>query len=273
MNVAKLNRSHAIESRAASVLSTFAYDVPPVDVREIAAAEGIFLAEGDYGPNFFGRIEYHLGARKFILYHPILSSSSIDYWQTRFSVAHELGHYYIAEHRKLLIQGKEHSSEPGFVCDNEMEREADLFASALLIPESAVKGLWRPNKLSIKRVLELSARCETSAVAAALRSTRGSEETAVMALSQNGKILFAGASDEARARRFGWIETIPEHSPTASATRASSNNNIFEATVRIQSWFENSSDNSSCWEEAMRLGRTDLVLTLLIMEEEEEEGN
>jgi hypothetical protein len=273
MKVAKLNRSRAIERLAASVLSAFGYDKPPVDVTEIAAAEGILLAEGDYGPNFFGRIEYHRAARKFILYHPILSRSSPDFWQTRFSIAHELGHYYIPEHRKLLIEGKEHWSEPGFLCDLEMEREADLFASALLIPTSAVRELWTVNKLSIQRVLQVSEKCETSAIASAIRAARGSEETAIAVISKDCKVMFAAASEEALARRFGWVGrgTIPKNSPSAKAAREAVMNKIFEASVAVQSWFEGRTDAPECWEEAMRLGRTTLVLTLLIVEEEEED--
>src|SRR5947209_5617759 len=107
MNIAKLTRSRAIERLAESVLQTLGFTAPPIDVAQIARVEGILLAEGAYGPNFFGRIEYHSTVRKFILYHPTLSRDAQNYWQARFSVAHELGHYYIPEHRKLLIEGKE----------------------------------------------------------------------------------------------------------------------------------------------------------------------
>jgi hypothetical protein len=273
INIAKLNRSRDIERLAESVLKTLEYDRPPIDVTAIADTEGILLAESDYGQNFFGRIEYHRNARKFILYHPPLRRGSTNYWQTRFSIAHELGHYYIPEHRRLLIEGKEHSSEPGFVCDNEMEREADLFASVLLIPDSAARRFWQKNQISIRRILEVSERCETSAVAAGIRAARGSEETAVIVLSQNSNILFAAASEEAQARRFGWIgrRRIPENSPSASAAREVSMNKIFEARVAIQSWYQHSSASVDCWEEGIRLGRTNLVLTLLIVEEEEED--
>jgi hypothetical protein len=273
INIAKLNRSRAVERLAESVLETLGHRTPPIDVTAIAAAEGILLAESDYGPNFFGRIEYYRNARKFILYHPTLARGSTNYWQTRFSIAHELGHYYIPEHRKLLIEGKEHWSEPGFLCNNEMEREADLFASVLLIPDSAAKQLWQKNRLSIRRILEVSERCETSAVAAGIRAARGSEETAVIVLSHNSNVLFAAASEEAQARWFGWIglRRIPKNSPSASAAREVSTNKSFEARVAIQSWYQDSSASVGCWEEAIRLGRTDLVLTLLIVDDEEEE--
>jgi hypothetical protein len=275
MNIAQLNRSSEIESLAASVLRTLGFSAPPIDVLAIASTEGILLAEDDYGPKFFGRIEYHPAVRKFILYHPLLSAGSPNYWQTRFSIAHELGHYYIPEHRQLLLRGKDHSSEPGFLCDNKMEREADLFASCLLIPASAIKHLWTSNQLSIQRILKVAENCQTSAIAAGIRAARGSEETAIVVISQHSKILFAAASDEAKARHFGWISrtTVPPNSPSAKAIADMIGNEIHEASMSCTKWFDGPVDGVGCWEEARRLGRTSLVLTLLVIDDEEDEDD
>jgi hypothetical protein len=271
MNIAKLNRSALVERLAQSVLKTLGYAVLPIDVVGIARAEGILLAEGDYGSHFFGRIEYHAAVRRFILYHPILSPNARDYWQTRFSIAHELGHYYIPEHRELLISGKGHSSESGFICDNNMEREADLFASALLIPDGIAQQLWSSNAISLQRILRVSALCETSAISAGIRGAKGSEETAVVVLSRHSKVLFASASDEAGARRLGWVNAIPADSPSAKVAVEVEKNKILEASVSIQSWYPDAREQVSCWEEAIRLGNTDFVLTLLVVEDEEDE--
>ena len=272
IDIAKLNRSRVVERLAESVLETFGRTAPPIDVTAIASAEGVLLAPGDYGPNFFGRIEYHASVRKFILYHPNLARGLPDYWVTRFSIAHELGHYYIPDHRKLLIEGKEHSSAPGFVCENKLEREADLFASVLLIPDSTARRLWQKNQLSIKRILEIGAHCETSAVAAGIRGARGSEETIVVVLSKASEILFAAASEEAQARRLAWIsrDRVPDESPSAKATRQNVANTTYEGRVSARIWYPAADAGLGCWEEAIRLGRSDLVLTLLVMDEEED---
>jgi hypothetical protein len=273
MNLERLNRARAIERLAESVLVALGCKVPPIDVAGIARVEGILLAESDFGSDFFGRIEYHAGVRRFILYHSTLIPTARNYWQTRFSIAHELGHYYIPEHRRLLIAGKLHWSEPGFVCDNVMEREADLFASALLIPESVVDQLWSRKALSLQSILRGGNICETSGVSAGIRAARSSEECVVVILSKDRDILFVAASDEARARHLGWINIrrVPNGSPSEKAHANSSKNHIFESTGSLRNWYPESSSKAGCWEEAMRLGATNFVLTLLVIDDEEDE--
>ena len=59
--------------------------------------------------------------------------------RARFTIAHELGHYFIPEHRLQLIQGKEpHGSQCGMFdgADCIEEAETDHFAANLLMPPS-----------------------------------------------------------------------------------------------------------------------------------------
>ena len=59
---------------------------------------------------------------------------------------HELGHFLIDEHRNALMLGlsPSHPSFTNFSSDNEVELEADFFASSLLIPKSRLlKDLYR----------------------------------------------------------------------------------------------------------------------------------
>ena len=125
----------------------------PIDLNRIIQAEGnIRTRPANYGEKFNGRIEYILEKKFFILYHPATITA-----RTRFSIAHELGHFYIPEHRNLLLTGKSHNSKSGFISDKRLEREADEFASYLLVPQSYLdKLIWQKKFLTLKDLLEFS---------------------------------------------------------------------------------------------------------------------
>jgi|ERR1051326_4100660 hypothetical protein len=54
-----------------------------------------------------------------------------------FTIAHELGHYFLPGHVSYLFGGNEiHLSHAGFVSDDSYEKEADFFAAALLMPKN-----------------------------------------------------------------------------------------------------------------------------------------
>src|SRR5882724_6177064 len=145
-----------IERVANEVLAGYDCSVPPVDILAIAKAEGIELAPGTYAQDFSGRIEYHREAGKFILFYPEVEEARYPA-QVRFSVAHELGHYFLDHHRELLIRGQAHNSANDFICDNVLEREADEFAAALLIPSRALEQkLAKRSFMTLREILSMS---------------------------------------------------------------------------------------------------------------------
>ena len=105
----------------------------PVDPFEVAKREGIFLAEDDYPDGFDARIEYFPNGNKFGIFY-----ASAGVWRTpgrvRFSIGHELGHYYLPEHRAIIRSGKNHNSESDYSSRNPMEQQADYSSADLLMP-------------------------------------------------------------------------------------------------------------------------------------------
>ncbi len=241
---------------------------PPIDILRIARAEGILLARGNYGESFDGRIEYHPKQRKFILFYPEPNSTH-PMSRIRFSVAHELGHYYVPAHRTLLLEGKFHSSQAGFVSDNTLEREADFFAAALLLPSENLDDLIASRKfLTLKDILELASTWEASATCTAIRYVEYAAEACSVLLSRDGQILYYIASEDAACRGFQWLghKRVPPRTATAAAGNQQGSGDVAECDSLSEVWFSQRRASCKLWEEAFPLGYTGLVLTMLTLE-------
>ncbi len=236
----------------------------PIDLDRIIQAEGnIRTRPANYGEKFNGRIEYIRRKKIFILYHPATMTG-----RTRFSIAHELGHFYIPEHRSLLLAGNSHNSRSGFISDKRLEREADDFAAYLLIPQSYLdKLLWQKTFLTLKDLLEYSNQFQVSATAIAVRYVRMTPEPCAIILSQDGQQKFYWPSDEMEYRGFKWrgCRSIPANTATSEAAKNQGSGQVFENKKETDSsvWFSNRKRECELWEEAFPLGYTGLVLTML----------
>jgi Zn-dependent peptidase ImmA (M78 family) len=71
-----------------------------------------------------------------------------------------LGHFYIPDHREILLKGKADYSLEGFSHKNVVERQADAFAATLLIPMKRLKErMGRRGFLSLSQILALAEDC------------------------------------------------------------------------------------------------------------------
>jgi hypothetical protein len=112
----------------------------PIDpFRVIEAETALIHAEGeDFGDAFDGRLSY-VGPRFLLCYN-----TKYNRWphkgphhpKVRFTVGHELGHFYLEEHRRaLVLRGATHASFTEFASSKLVERQADCFAAGLLMPK------------------------------------------------------------------------------------------------------------------------------------------
>ena len=84
----------------------------------------------------------------------------------RFSIAHELGHFFLPGHIDAVLCNSDiHESRAGFGSGDRYELEADHFAAALLMPEHAVRDEWE----NVKSVKALAHRFNVSEAAMAIR--------------------------------------------------------------------------------------------------------
>jgi len=137
----------------------------------------------------------------------------------RFSVAHELGHYFLPGHVDAVFRdGDIHESRAGFVSDDRYELEADNFAAGLLMPRHLFTPLLRRAGDGIAAVEHLAGACQTSLTATAIRYTQCTSEPVAIVVSAGGSIDYCFMSDA--LRDFDDIDWIRKRQalPRTSAT-------------------------------------------------------
>lgn len=137
-----------IEERASRLLSAPAFQSTPVDVISVATSLGINVAARAMEDQASGMLVIK-GSESFIIYNSLHHSN-----RQRFTVAHEIGHFVLhhkqAEDRLFVdekfatYQRAGASTSPLYTADESTtspheEREANQFASALLIPRARLQ--------------------------------------------------------------------------------------------------------------------------------------
>lgn len=134
----------------------------------IADASDLFYTYENYNDSFDGALEHVNGS--FHIYLNNRSTLKSDNPRLRFSFAHELGHYFIDEHRNSLIKGISlHKSYFQYLRRNIVEKEADHFASNLLMPTNRFKRDVFGEKFNFKLINSLSKSYGVSITACAFR--------------------------------------------------------------------------------------------------------
>lgn len=113
----------------------------------------------------------------------------------RFSIAHELGHYFMAGHSDALLSAGFHASHAGFVSADPYEQEADYFAAALLMPQRAFRIALDDHEPGLACVDALSEACETSLTATAIRYSALTRDGVAVIMSRGHAIDWCFMSD------------------------------------------------------------------------------
>lgn len=174
----------------------------PVDPLAIAKEENPRLRAGgrDFGDRFDGKLRYVAEKRCFaLMYNSKYDAGYRPGWhhpRTRFSIAHELGHYFIEHHHAYLTHGgKTHASINEFRSKIKIEREADAFAASLLLPSDLVKPMVNRGELDMARLEQISSDFQTSLVSTAIRSVQLSDFPCALAGIRQGGIAWMFPSE------------------------------------------------------------------------------
>jgi Zn-dependent peptidase ImmA (M78 family) len=190
----------------------------PVCPKVIAEKSGISLQElpSDH-PGVSGML-VRAGDEFGIMYATYVKSEGFR----RFSIAHELGHYFLPGHPDAVLQNGRHISHAGFVSADRYEREADMFAAAMLMPERLFKKAWDDDRLTLEQVTKLATQCGTSVTATAFRFVELSKRAHCAVMSE-GKSILSAMYSERMKERFKGLPYLKDKPVPAAALTASFN--------------------------------------------------
>lgn len=166
----------------------------PVPLLEIAKDEGIHVIYDDYGTDTFdGMTWYEPKLGKFFIHINTRGGNLENTTKGRFTLAHELGHYFIDHHRLALESGEMQPHIHRYVQfgKNEewaIEREADEFAANLLMPTSLFKSDFEGQVFSGELLKAIADKYQVSFSACAIRYMKLNRTPIILVFSQNGKV-------------------------------------------------------------------------------------
>lgn len=189
-------RQQRAAERAAEVLGALNIASAPIDPLAVAESEKPLLCAmgGDFRDRFDGQLEYHRSKNRFVLFY----NTKYDrvpgqhHPRTRFSIAHELGHYFLDAHQAYLRRtGKSHPSKGEFLSDQNIETEADAFAAGLLMPASLLGPLVNEGEMSFADIETWAGDFGTSITSTARRAVELSDFPCALIGVRDGRVAFS----------------------------------------------------------------------------------
>jgi len=188
----------------------------------------------------------------------------------RFSISHELGHYFLPGHVDQVIKDGVHVSRAGFVTNDPFELEADHFAAGLLMPEAPFRkkmDRYDPGLNAIEAVADL---CMTSRTATAIRYAELADAAVAVIMSTNGVVDYCFLSEAMKSlpKLDRPRKGSPLPSGTATARLAAQPARVLVGervadAVDVRDWLGGMT-RAEISEESIGLGHYGKVLTILV---------
>ncbi len=251
----------------------------PIDPLFVAKTEYPLLRAGgsDLGNRYDGKLEYHRSKNTFLLFYNTKYDHGIPagkhHPRTRFSISHELGHFFLDHHhRSLRHGGKSHRSFSEFLSLQKIEREADAFAAHLLLPTSLARPVVNREALSLDKLGEIARQFETSLVSTAIRSVQLSDFPCAVAGIRDGSIAWMLPSDSLIAAGiYPRSGTLPHESADSWNRFAAGNYEPTDANGEVGNWFQTFDreelDDIYVREEYQPVASMETLLVLLTLDE------
>ena len=240
-----------------------------VDLHAVMKANNITCSFGHYDDAFDGMLEHEDGM--FHIYCNLNRVGTKTSARTKYTLGHELGHFYIDEHRNELAAGRtlSHGSQCDYESRNPIEQEADHFASNLLMPAKWFTQTALGYHVGLQAIIGLAKYFGTSITSTAIRYATLGIKPCVVIKWGDKKFQWRWLSDEARLGRY-WktinsLEQIPHDSPTGRAMAGEQPPEVgfFEAGATGSFWFPfitpGSYKDVILIEQAVSLGRFGII--------------
>lgn len=192
----------------------------------------------------------------------------------RFSIAHELGHYFLAGHPEHVFSGGKgiHESRAGFGSRDQIELEADHFAAGLLMPSHLFKPEAGRYSDGFTAIEKLADRCQTSLTASAIRYAEITDAAVAVVISTGASVDYCFASRSMRGIRGYKHPSKGSLLPRDALTRHfnQTENNVVgaqreEDDADLIAWFR-ADDEIDASEEVVGLGDYGKTLTVITAE-------
>ena len=218
------------------------YDTFPIDPFEIARGEGIELSPKKPDQiGVSGGIVF-VGDDVAIFYSTDIESPGFQ----RFTVAHELGHYFLEGHPDAIMKiGAAHVSRAGFTEGGQpIEIEADHFASGLLLPTALVSRHLADQPVGLEGIEALADVSQCSLTASAIRTAECSPFPIAIVVSRGEEVRYAFMSDG--FKRLGTLTYLRKGTPlpdtltrqfNSDTANVASGRRACEAT-NLHTWFQ-----------------------------------
>jgi Zn-dependent peptidase ImmA (M78 family) len=237
----------------------------PIDAFKIAKSGNIVVwPKPDTAGGVSGMLLRH-GNQFGILYATHIKSEGFQ----RFSVGHELGHYFLEGHLDHVLKNGIHESHAGFIADDPYEQEADQFAAGLLMPGNLFKKELGRHRPGLETVEAMHILCKTSLTATASRYAELTEDAAAIVISTGQNIDYCIMSETLKALpKLSWIKKgspVPAGTATArfnSNMKRVADSDREEDEIDIRDWL-GGTRSATANEQALGLGSYGKTLTVL----------
>ncbi|MDR2741722.1 MAG: ImmA/IrrE family metallo-endopeptidase [Treponema sp.] len=253
-----------IRNRAENKLKEYGLCALPVDLFSIVEREDIILYPKNDSTDGVSGMLVRVGDDYCIVYSTYYHNSGFE----RFSIAHELGHYFLDDHPRINTDGL-HKSNAGFISKDYYEQEADIFASGLLMPEDLFRDYQGNYPIGLDGIIGMADLCQTSLTATAIRYVELASKPLIVVLSSNGIINFCVVSEKIRFMKNkeipqkGW--KVPGNTATANLAQNKEdvlNRKRDSKDADLSDWIESERPKDAL-EEVIGLGRYEKILTVI----------
>ncbi len=206
MNKFRLNMAR---QKGELIAKQFGFEAFPIDPFKIAEGENIVVeAKEPEREGMSGCIIFH-GEDVGIIYATHIRSKGFQ----RFTVAHELGHYFLEGHpEEIQKTAPVHFSKAGFTQGHSsIEIEADHFASGLLMPTHLTREALYGAPIGLEGILHLANAAETSLTSAAIRAAECAPYPMAVVVSQANQVAYGFMSDS--FKRLGQLKFLRKGDP------------------------------------------------------------
>jgi hypothetical protein len=187
--------------------------------RQVSPDDPIGEVRSEELPGFEGGLFWLKNRREWVvLYRPHETARG----RANFTIAHEFGHYVLHRKRQTTFQC---SQNDALGVGAEIEREADEFASYLLMPINDFRDQVASKPVTLDLMGACAERYQVSLTAAVLKWLSFTEQPAILVTGRDGMVLWWRASDSARRAAFANIRIgmeLPAASLAVSPTGAAS---------------------------------------------------